>query len=368
MNLMEALLSAKLGGGPSSVTPASVASAIHDMTDEQAAQALADLGGAAAVDMDYTISIPPTIYLKKDTEFCLRRENVLSPTHRLRFGNYSVLTVVRSKNEYISVTGTATGTVPMTVRVYDQHDHQTEQGQIQLSISDTPPASQTMLMMGDSFITQGYIEGFLRGLFTADSNTLTLIGTKGTGDNKHQGYAGWTYQDFLNASRGVNTNPFYNPQTEAFDFNYYLASNSLAAPDSVYVQLGTNDVGAGTMETDFSQSVAAALKIVESILAQNNSIKVYIGLCVMPTYDLDLFSGSYNGIGDEFVMRANMIRFNRAIIDAITSAELGARVRIVANNCILDGARDYNNAVHPSAAGYQKMAEQLYYTMGGWSN
>ena len=69
---------------------------------------------------------------------------------------------------------------------------------------------------------------------------VQLLGTKGSGTNKHEGRAGWSSYDYVDTSSFNNsTNPFLNNGT--FDFNYYITQNSIDTPDWVFLQVGIND-------------------------------------------------------------------------------------------------------------------------------
>ena len=80
----------------------------------------------------------------------------------------------------------------------------------------------------------------------------------------------------------------------------------------------------------------------------------------MPTLISTNFAAKYNGVGVPWIMRYNMQRLNAAIIAEFSS---DSAVKIVATNCILDSSTDIADNVHPNEGGYQKIAQQLYYTM-----
>ena len=88
----------------------------------------------------------------------------------------------------------------------------------------------------------------------------------------HEGYNGATASNFLNSKtlRG-STNPFYNPDTSKFDWNYYK-NNTRISPDVVQIELGTNDINGGTIE----QAVSNIAEMVDLIRKDDANIPIFI--------------------------------------------------------------------------------------------
>lgn len=88
----------------------------------------------------------------------------------------------------------------------------------------------------------------------------------------HEGYNGATASNFLNSKmlRGL-TNPFYNPDTSKFDWNYYK-NNTRISPDVVQIELGTNDINGGTIE----QAVSNIAEMVDLIRKDDANIPIFI--------------------------------------------------------------------------------------------
>jgi hypothetical protein len=214
-----------------------------------------------------------------------------------------------------------------------------------------------MLLIGDSFIDFNYIGPDLRTLFSNDNKTLTLIGTRGSGENKHEGYSGWKYTDFVSGDR-ASTSPFWDGSK--FNFTYYMNQNGYSTLDSVFIQLGTNDASASSPNQNMTNIISAAQTMINSILEYNSNIKIYLGLTVMPTLKTSKFAEKYNGIGFNWVMRANMQKLNKALIDTFSNNN---SIKIVANNLILDSSTEISDNVHPTRSGFTKIANQVYYTM-----
>lgn len=346
------------GGIPSTDLTSDVQTSLSKA--DTAIQTHQDISGKLDVSKfynDYYFSMPKTIYAKLNTEMKIYFNNITTSNYLLRWGQYTNSTTIHDNDDYISVLPTAKATKSITYSVFDRYLNNIESGATSFVINNTAPDSQTMLILGDSFISQNYIGPDLRNLFNADGKTLTLIGTKGTAPNKNEGYAGWKYTDFVSGDR-ASTSSFWDGSK--FNFSYYMQQQGFSTLDSVYIQLGTNDCSAASPNQDFADTLNAATTIINSILSYNANIKIYLGLTVMPTLNTSKFAEKYNGIGFNWIMRANMQKLNKAIIDTFSNNN---SIKIVANNLILDSTTDINDNVHPNSTGYQKIANQVYYTM-----
>ena len=109
-------------------------------------------------------------------------------------------------------------------------------------------------------------------MFESDEMNIELIGTRGTGTNKHEGRSGWSAENYVenNAWRGViEESPFWNPNTEQFDFAYYMMHNKYNSLDYVFINLGTND--------SYTNFISYYHKMIDGIKKYNSEIVV--GLC-----------------------------------------------------------------------------------------
>ena len=308
---------------------------------------------------DFSFSIPPVIYTGLNGETKIYYRNILSPNYLMHWGQYTNATTIKETDDYISLVGTSAASKNISYFIVDRGYKIIANGTTSIKINSVAPSSQTMLCLGDSFISYNYIGPQLKTLFTEDGNTLTLIGTKGTSTSRHEGYAGWKITDFTNSEK-ASQNPFWNSEENNFDFSYYMSSNNFSNLDSVYIQLGTNDCSAASLTNNYTNSINAMQTIISSILEYNPNIKIYLGLTVMPTLISENFAVRYNGIGVSWVMRLNMQRLNEALIKAFSN---NSSVKIVATNCVLDSSTDILDNIHPTEDGFKKITQQLYYTM-----
>ena len=135
--------------------------------------------------------------------------------------------------------------------------------------------SITILPIGDS-MTYGGATWQDEVSNKLSNGAITYVGSlehnyRGTNYN-HEGYNGATASNFLNSKmlRGL-TNPFYNPDTSKFDWNYYK-NNTRISPDVVQIELGTNDINGGTIE----QAVSNIAEMVDLIRKDDANIPIFI--------------------------------------------------------------------------------------------
>lgn len=111
--------------------------------------------------------------------------------------------------------------------------------------------TKKIIFIGDSKTDADKYTQYLLDMFSDDSMNIELLGTRGSGDNKHEGRSGWSAENYVenNAFRGViEESPFWNPETKQFDFSYYMGHNSYDHVDYVFINLGTNDTYANFIE------------------------------------------------------------------------------------------------------------------------
>lgn len=135
--------------------------------------------------------------------------------------------------------------------------------------------SITILPIGDS-MTYGGATWQDEVSNKLSNGAITYVGSlehdyRGTKYN-HEGYNGATASNFLNSKmlRGL-TNPFYNPDTSKFDWNYYK-NNTRISSDVVQIELGTNDINGGTIE----QAVSNIAEMVDLIRKDDANIPIFI--------------------------------------------------------------------------------------------
>ena len=142
--------------------------------------------------------------------------------------------------------------------------------------------TKKVMFIGDSLTAKGAYTQELLNLFENDSMKIELLGGQGSGLNQHEGRVGWRAWDYCNLATGeygyTGANAFYNPNTNTFDFEYYMNQKGYSDVDIVGICLGTNDLVRdhnNDIETDM---MASYRKIIASIKAFNPNIKIMIWL------------------------------------------------------------------------------------------
>ena len=141
--------------------------------------------------------------------------------------------------------------------------------------------TKKVMVIGESTTDNNYVIKHLHDLFEEDVMNITLLGTRQDSEgNHHEGRGGWTTRNYLeDESVKEVPNAFYNPETEGFDFSYYLTHNSIDTPDIVIFNMGLNDldIGGGTLTANNLTTM------INQIKAANNNVIIIVALPNLPT-------------------------------------------------------------------------------------
>ena len=226
----------------------------------------------------------------------------------------------------------------------------------------------TLLAIGDSTVDHDTMTATLLSHFEQQGHTITLIGTRGDGSetNKNEGRAGWKATDYLSDRQydGV-TNPFYNPTSETFDFDYYMTNQGYTAPDFVVIQLGINDLynlAFADIPTGITTAWDAVKTMIDSILEYNSNIKIILNLPTTPNSDISEHSNFLP------LYENSIIKYNDYVQDAVLLTYSATNVRCSYCHLILDADSEIRDGVHPTANGYAKMALEIINQINCWQN
>lgn len=222
----------------------------------------------------------------------------------------------------------------------------------------------TALIIGDSTVDFDTMTASMLNYFTQKGKTLTLLGTlgDGSGTNKNEGRAGWKATDYLTDKQynGV-VNPFYNSSTQTFDFSYYMTNQNYSSVDFVIIQLGINDLYNSDI-TVIEPTWAAIQTMISSIRTYSNSVKIILNLPTTPNSD----QSKHSVFLPLYFNR--VARYNQYVQNKVATLYNTSAVRCSYCHLILDPDTDIRDNVHPTTAGFEKMALEIVNQINNWQN
>lgn len=300
----------------------------------------------------YYESIPETVYATVDEPFEIYYKNILSlPDMQISFTVPQDMTK-KYFSDRIEITAHVSGDYEISWRVYDREYILVDSGTMTLSARTRELKDATVLVMGDSTVNAGVVTQSMLDFYEENGKKLTLLGTKGVGENLHEGRSGWRSYDYCESETNRNeANPFYN---NGFDFSYYMESQGYESPDVVVVQIGINDIKRLTLEEYSNEkSLESFSQIISSIHSYNPEISVVLSVPVLPNINEESYNGNIN-IVTPFEYRNNIIHFASDLLEKFENTE---NVYISAPNCSIDSANEIEDAIHPTNDGYSKIAK-----------
>lgn len=251
---------------------------------------------------------------------------------------------------------------------------------IQVESSAGSGLTKKCLFIGDSLTDADKYTQELLNLFSGDSMSIELIGTRGSGSNKNEGVSGWRAYTYTRCPSNVEdwatwggtpssviANNFWNSSTSSFDFSYYMNNNGYESVDYVFICLGTNDIARNNHQTD-EEIITYFNEMINSIKNFDSNIK--IGIWLPPTRGL---ADNNNRVSIDV-----SLRMNKLLIDTYDKRE-EENLFLIPIYLNIDPYHDYNftsqnisarnpnytinictDAVHPAIIGYQKIADVFY--------
>lgn len=284
-------------------------------------------------------------------------KNLLALDSNYAYVGIDAMSIEGITKDYISITYTSVGEKSMVGYVYDVNLSLVEQqSDIKVGVADDNLSNCSALVIGDSTVEQNIMTQKMLDAFTAKNKTLTLLGTRGTAPNLHEGRSGWSAKQYCTQS---TDNPFYN---NGFDFSHYMTAQEYSAVDFVVLQIGINDlynVNLADSDDKIVETMGYVCSMIDSILAWNASQKIIINL---PTPVNPNYTGDYM-----YVKRNVFVRYNAQMLLEITKYNI-ANVRPSDTFVILDPESDISDNVHPTTVGYEKMANEVVNQINCWQN
>ena len=212
-----------------------------------------------------------------------------------------------------------------------------------------------ILMIGDSITNRGWLQKYI-----SERESVNFVGTKQTGegvgvkDYMCEGYPGKTSTWMLGKD-----SPFWNPNTNAFDFHYYCTLHSIE-PDIVTIEFGLN-------ERIYGDTFAKNLQtMINNIHAHNSEISVYV---IMP---FRMRKGAHS---NTYAITEKAYTYN---VSCMLSCETLTGCTLIPTWFVLNDKYDYNvinanygygdityesvnDPIHPSELiGFKKLGDMIY--------
>lgn len=247
-----------------------------------------------------------------------------------------------------------------------------------ISLTSGSGVTRKVLLIGDSWTAPGKYARELRTLFESadEPMNITLLGTLGNGgeyvgpeNGYHEGHGAYSAKTYCTKSTyNTYANAFYNPNTETFDFSYYMNNCGYSSVDDVFINLGINDV---TEMQDFDEIISYWDIMINSIKAFDSNIRVFVGLCGLPAqYKYGVQNNNNNRTkARRLLFHERLIseygnRENEKIIivplhlsiDSEHDFPTEQRARSFRDSTLVDYCTDY---VHPSNIAYNKIADRI---------
>lgn len=174
-----------------------------------------------------TVSIPTKLYLLAGREISMYFDNViLDDASNYVFDVTGATTGSQQAERFTTNPSAAVTSHTAALAIYDKKtgtQHSTTNiTVVGVAASANSGVTKTCLFIGDSLMAAGTITQTLLDIVAAgDVMPVTLVGTRGTGANKHEGRGGWTVANYTTAGptyyaftvSGVTTTPQINSTT-----------------------------------------------------------------------------------------------------------------------------------------------------------
>lgn len=292
---------------------------------------------------------------------------------------------VTHHNERVRIIPNQAGTFSLTIEIYKDGIY------INMAVSSVivkagnvgNAVTKSLIVIGDSTTDTGEVITEINTLFGAgDVMDISLLGTRGTAPNLHEGRAGWKASHYTgSASYASLTNSFWDGS--AFNFPWYMTQNSYASVDYVAIAIGINDT---LKEVSDAENIVLNTTTIANIQAMVDSIKAFnggsiiVGVCLVlpPASNQDAFGANYKAGLTQWRHKRNLDMLNKEIIKTFGGLE-SSGIYVVPINTNLDTVNNMlttsysvnsrnstqivrqSNALHPAVTGYNQIADVYYY-------
>lgn len=317
-----------------------------------------------------SIILPATVYIAVGRQITFYKPNYLrckNPDDYVCYWSTSLANV--SFNENIRFEPTTTGTYLAQLFIMNRYTRETvAQKDISIVVvADTARTNKKVLFIGDSLTNAGFYPYEIQKHLSAEGvESIGTITTTAYLDSdpevttrvsvNHEGRGGWSAQDYITkVSKSGVVNAFWNPNTSAFDFEYYLTNNNYSLPDIVFVNLGTNGTVNPTAEINAIKTIIASIRaysaivpiVVSAIPCGNATQNQYADIYLTQIRELQV--AEFDGVMSNVYIAPIYLNINRETDWKTETVAESARNPVEVTRQI--------NSVHPSKYGYYKLAD-----------
>lgn len=329
--------------------------------------------------VDMNVVMPATVYVNALTESSVYFNNVILDNSRMRKDTYNLFNTIAptvfSQFEYEfsrKPAATAVDSVSDGYLLYGRwyglvyKNFIAPFNVISTSANASNGITRNVLVIGDSLTAIGVIMDNTNTLIQNDNFNINFIGTRTTsGGVNHEGRGSWSANTYLTQSEYAgSTNAFWNPNTNAFSFSYYMDTYGFVTPDLVIIALGTNDANLLTGSNVAYDSVIDNFNsIINNIKSFNSNIDIGVWLCPPPN---PYFPTAINN-------NNNMLELHRRIIRGSVNSNyvIPVNINVDVNTGFTNSTIDANSHTsaqiihaddvhHYNSVGYAQIADSLY--------
>lgn len=298
------------------------------------------------------------------------------------------------------------GDHPLILEVFNERNELLSRGTtvVRVVASPTKRRALHLLAVGDSLTHASAYTGRLLELGKGDgAPAVQLVGSHGPqgmpGENRHEGYGGWTARRFATHYTPTARQGDYRQRGSPFlyempdgsrklDFTQYCRDvNGGAFPEFVTIFLGPNDIFSNrddTIEAGIDDMLAHYDQLIAMIRTASPMTRIGVLLPVPPAATQDAFGANYASGQTRWQYLRNQHRLVERMLERYAQRE-NELIDLVPTHLNLDCARNYpqasvapnahaespvvrlNNGVHPSAAGYRQIGDTVWCWLVGRS-
>lgn len=335
---------------------------------------------------DINIYLPDVIYVAEGITTELYDSQVTSLGEQIDQYNVNwVCDIGKNMERKFSVTATIDliGEYPLELQIYDNKMNLVASKSTTLSLVDNEiPNVISILTIGDSLSHN--VNSYLH-LAELGAGNIEFVGTRDIDGYKCEARLGFSASDYLAETYyeydgGSPLQPFYNKETNLFDWNYYKKSTG-CNPDMIEIFLGTNEIDVNPTENGNH-----ILKMIDLIREADPDIPIYLVNTIYPSNQdgIGSWQNSHNTavLPGRYKFEEDTKVFNLMVYIAEKLANYN-KVYLVPAAITFDSANNFNtstqadspystatievpdNGIHPGPAGYNQIADTIYSTLCG---